>query len=188
MRAFLQERHLKFTPSEREVEAAWTIAYVAFEQGGPLTKDAVMKMLFSIAIRELAPRLKRYSWTVEHCRKAMLFTSDRPVMYWRQRSARDRYEGVGIETADETRIPITPNDLLVVRRSGGGKASRNVQPKRFERVNASVASQCHEFVVATTHQIRTLGIAPARASPTGHAVRHRTGIPGFARRTAGAHR
>jgi hypothetical protein len=156
IRAFLEERHLRFPPSEREVEAAWTLAYVMFNKGGPLTKGEVMRMLFGIAIRELAPRLERYSWTVEHCRKPLLFSSDRPVMHWRRPSPRDRYEGIGLETADETRMPLTPNDLLVIRRSDVETAIQQVQPKRFDRVNMDIASQCHEFVIATPSMARDL--------------------------------
>jgi Protein of unknown function (DUF4238) len=158
VRAFLEERHLRFPPSGREVEAAWTFAYVMFNNGGPLTKNEVMRMLFGIAIRELAPRLERYSWTVEHCRKPILFSSDRPVMNWRERSPRDRYEGIGLETADETRMPLTPNDLLVIRNSGAEPAIQQVQPKRFRRVNMDIASQCHEFVIATPSMARDLGL------------------------------
>ena len=44
-------------------------------------------------------------WSVEQCRKPMLLTSDRPVMCWRPFSARDRLEGIGIETAPEVRMP-----------------------------------------------------------------------------------
>jgi hypothetical protein len=95
IRAFLTERWLRFPPSDSEVEGAWTIAYVALRQGEPPSKDEVIAMLLNIAIRELAPRLARFHWTVEHCRKPMLFTSDRPVMCWRARSQRDKYEGIG---------------------------------------------------------------------------------------------
>lgn len=156
IRAFLEQEHLRFPPSDREVEAAWTFAYVMFNKGGPLTKSEVMRMLFNIAIRELAPRLERYSWIVEHCRKPILFTSDRPVMNWRKPSPRDLYEGIGLETADETRMPLTPNDLLVIRNSGTGTAIQQVQPKRFDHVNMDVASQCHEFVIATPNMVREL--------------------------------
>jgi hypothetical protein len=160
MRTFLTEHHLRFVPSDREVEAAWTLAYVSLNQGGPLSKDEVISMLLGIATRELGPRLERYSWTVEHCRKPMLFTSDRPVMCWRPRSIRDRYEGIGIETADEIRMPLGPHNLLVMRRTGVDAGSEQVQPRRFERVNAGVASQCHEFVVAKRSSAQALEYLP----------------------------
>lgn len=158
IRAYLKQRHLRSAPSDREVEAAWTLAYVAFNYGGPLTKDETMRMLFDIAIRELAPRLDRYSWVVEHCRKPILFTSDRPVMFWRRPSPSDSYEGIGLETADEIRMPLTPSDLLVVRHSGVDMPVQQVQPRRFERVNADLVPQCHEFVVATPGRVGALAL------------------------------
>lgn len=160
MRAFLTERHLRFPPSDREVEGAWTIASAVLGREEPPSKDDVVGTLLGIAVREIGPRLAKFHWTVEHCRKPMLFTSDRPVMCWRPRSPRDKYEGIGVETADEIRMPLTPNDLLVIRRVGLDAGIEQVQPRRFERVNAAVASQCHEFVVATASYDRKLELLP----------------------------
>jgi hypothetical protein len=122
-----------------------------------------MAILLGAAVREIAPRLGRFHWTVEHCHRPMLFTSDRPMMCWRPRSVRDEYEGVGVETAEEIRMPLTPQDLLVIRRIGVDGAIERVQPRRFERVNAAVASQCHEFVVATPDRARSLELLPLAA-------------------------
>jgi hypothetical protein len=160
IRAFLTERHLRFPPSDREVEAAWTFAYVTLNNGEPLGKDEVMAILLGVAVREIGPRLARFHWTVEHCRRPMLFTSDRPVMCWRPRSARDEYEGIGVETAEEIRMPLTPQDLLVIRPVGLDGGIQQVQPRRFERVNAAVASQCHELVVTTPSRARSLELLP----------------------------
>jgi len=160
IRAFLTERWLRFPPSDNEVEGAWTIASVTLRQGEPPSKDEVIAMLLNIAIRELAPRLARFHWTVEHCRKPMLFTSDRPVMCWRPRSQRDKYEGIGIENAEEIRMPLTPHDLLVIRPIGVDGRIEQVQPRRFERVNAAVVSQCHEFIVAAPSRMRDLQTLP----------------------------
>lgn len=160
IRAFLTERWLGFPPSDNEVEGAWTIAAFALRAGEPPSKDETISMLLNIAIRELAPRLTEYHWTVEHCRKPMLFTSDRPVMCWRPRSPRDKYEGIGIGNADEIRMPLTPYDLLVIRPVGVDRGIERVQPRRFERVNAAVASQCHEFIVATPSRTVELQLLP----------------------------
>ncbi len=160
MRTFLTEHHLRFIPSDREVEAAWTIAYVSLNRGEPLSKDEVVRMMLNLAIRRLGPQLERYKWTVQHCRKPMLFTSDRPVMCWRPRSIRDHYEGIGIGNAEEVRLPITPQDLLLIRRTGTDSGVEHIQPRRFERVNAGIASQCHEFVVATRNSAQTLEYLP----------------------------
>ncbi len=163
IRAFLTEHWLKFPPSDSEVDGAWTIAYVALREGEPLSKDEVIATLLNVAVRVLAPRLAGFHWTVEHCHKPMLFTSDRPVMCWRPRSERDRYEGIGIENSDEIRMPISPHDLLVIRAIGGISDVEHVQPRRFERVNAAVSSQCHEFVVAAPSRVRELRLLPLAA-------------------------
>ena len=160
IRTFLAEKHLRCPPSDREVEAAWTYAYVTFNQGEPPSKDEVMGILLGSAVKEIGPRLARYGWIVEHCRKPMLFTNDRPVMCWRPRSLRDRFEGVGVETAEEIRMPLTPQNLLVIRPTGGANGIEDVQPRRFDRVNAAVASQCHEFVVATPGSAERLKLLP----------------------------
>jgi hypothetical protein len=165
IRTFLTERWLRFPPSDSEVEGAWTIAYVALREGEPSGKDEMIAMLVDIAVNEIAPRLIKFHWTVERCRKPLLFTSDRPVMSWRPRSSRDKYEGIGLENAREIRMPLTPNYLLVIRPIGVDGGIEQVQPRRFERVNDAVASQCHEFVVAAPSRIgelRTLKIATHR--------------------------
>jgi len=65
-----------------------------------------------------------------------------------------------VETAQEIRLPLTPHDLLVLRPTGLGAGIRKVQPRRFERVNAGVASQCHEFVVAAPSRVPQLTFLP----------------------------
>jgi len=160
IRAFLAERWLKFPPSDSEVDGAWTIAYATLNKGEPQTKDEVMAMLLDIAIRVLAPRLASFNWTVEHCHSPMLFTNDRPVMCWRPRSPRDRYEGVGLDNAEEIRMPLTPRDLLFIRPVGLDGGVERVQPRRFEQVNAAVSSQCHEFVIAAPGRIQELQLLP----------------------------
>jgi hypothetical protein len=123
-----------------------------------------MRILLGIAVQEIAPRLRGFHWTVEHCRQPMLFTSDRPVMCWRPRSDRDEYEGIGVDTADEIRMPLTLQDLLVIRRRVGlNRGIEQVQPRRFERVNAAVASQCKEFIVTTPDRARSLERFPMAA-------------------------
>ena len=156
VRRFLTERHLRFAPSDSEVEGAWTIASVSLNQGSLPSREETFARSLDVAVTQLAPRLARMHWSVEHCRKPMLFTSDRPVMSWRLPTPRDRIEGIGIETAQEVRFPITPAELLVMRPRGGATAIIEVQPKRFERVNQDIAAQCHEFVVATRQRLRQL--------------------------------
>ena len=59
---------------------------------------------------------------------------------------RDHHEGVRIDTATEIRMQLTPYDLLAMRPDGFDLGVIEVQPKRFQRVNGGVASQCHEFL------------------------------------------
>ena len=165
VRTFLAERHLKFDPSEGEVEGAWShLAYVLKDDNMP-TREQMLEISIGIATGKLAPILGKMGWSVEHCQSPKLFTSDRPVMSWRTPSLRDSYEGMGIDTAEEIRFPIGPRDLLVMRPSEQNHGPRVVQSRRFERVNADVALQCHELVVATPSVeglIRSLPLAPHR--------------------------
>jgi hypothetical protein len=55
MRAFLTERYLRFEPSDREVEGAWTVACVALNNGEPPGKNE--GTLLGVAVQEIAPRL-----------------------------------------------------------------------------------------------------------------------------------
>jgi len=43
----------------------------------------MLSIMLKVAVTELAPRLEKMQWTVEHCSVPMLMTSDRPVMMWR---------------------------------------------------------------------------------------------------------
>jgi hypothetical protein len=165
MRTYLTERHLKSEPSDSEVEGAWTLAYGALKNGPPPSKDETLAVSLDAAVRVIAPTLARLRWSVEHCRKPILFTSDRPVMCWQAPSARDHYEGVGIDTATEIRMPLTPYDLLAMRPDGFNLGVVDVQPKRFQRINAGVATQCHEFLLslpARQAELRQLPLASYR--------------------------
>jgi hypothetical protein len=156
IRRYLSERHLGFAPSDAEVEGAWTIAYAALNQGDLPTREQMLAMSLGMAVTEFAPRLGRMQWSVEHCRTPILMTSDRPVMNWRPASRRDRFEGIGIETAEEVRLPLAPNELLVMRHVASDGPMTEVQVGRFKNVNRDIGAQCHEFVVATRQRAREL--------------------------------
>ncbi len=66
-----------------EVEAAWTMVQYATDQDNPPSRDEMLSIMLKVAVTELAPRLEKMQWTVEHCSVPMLMTSDRPVMMWR---------------------------------------------------------------------------------------------------------
>jgi hypothetical protein len=156
VRRFLVEKHLGFRPSDAEVGAAWTIVTYVLDSGDPPSRDEVLGMALEAAVKELAPRLSNMKWTVETCRKRILFTSDRPVMYWRPESYRDAFEGIGLENADEVRFPLDPCSLLVCRRRGDESTPTKVEPKRFIEVNKDIAAQCFEFVVAGPSRVDRL--------------------------------
>jgi hypothetical protein len=165
VRSFLAERWLRQVPSDSEVEGAWTYAYVSLQKGAPPNKNEVMEMLLGIAVTEIEPRIAKFHWKVEHCRKPMLLTSDRPVMYWRPRGPMDNWEGIGLDDAVEIRMPITPQDLLVIRPVGLDAGIEQVQPRRFDRVNLDVSSQCHEIVIGAESRfskLEQIKLAPHR--------------------------
>lgn len=61
-------------------------------------------------------------------------------------------------------MPLTPQDLLVIRRQIGLDGGiEQVQPRRFERVNAAVASQCKDFIVTTPDRAQSLELFPMAA-------------------------
>lgn len=147
MRAFLRQHHLRFDPSEAELEAAWSLAAYQLNDADPPSRDEELGVLHDIAIKQIAPRFENYSWAVEHCSRPMLMTSDRPVMAWRPPSRKDAYEGIGLDGAVEIRFPITPTHLLVMQRHGSQYGIRQVQSKRFQRVNSGIASQCQSQLI-----------------------------------------
>lgn len=156
VRRFLAEVYLGFTPEDSEVEGAWTVVTYMMSMGDLPTSDETLGIALDAAVKEYAPRLATLTWTVETCRKAILFTNDRPVMCWRPKSYRDRFEGLGLDNADEIRVPLEPHSLLVLRRGGSDTALVRVEPKRFAQVNVDIAAQCFEFVVARRNRINDL--------------------------------
>jgi hypothetical protein len=158
VRRFLTERHLGFPPEDSEVEGAWTLASYVLGHGQAPTRDESLQTGIQIALEQLGPRLGRMSWTLECCRKSILITSDRPVMFWRSKSVRDQIEGIGLEGAEEIRFPLDPGNMLVLRHAAANGVKREkVEPKRFVQVNSDVASQCFEFIVGRPTQARKLG-------------------------------
>lgn len=156
VRRFLAEEYLGFAPEDAEVECAWILVTHAMDTGDLPTSDETFTMAMDVALKEIAPRLGQLRWTVETCRKPILFTSDRPVMCWRPKSYRDRFEGLGLDNADEIRMPLDPRSLLILRRSVHGVTPVRVEPKRFAQVNVDIAAQCFEFVSTRRHRIGDL--------------------------------
>ena len=113
--SYLVDHHLGFTPSDNEVEAAFDFASVALRDRSVLTREFSMEMMFR-SVAEVAPRLARLEWCVEHDRKERFITSDAPLVLWRTPTPRDQIEGLGVEKAEEIRFPLDPAKQLVLSR------------------------------------------------------------------------
>jgi len=157
VRRFLAEKHLGFEPRDAEVEGAWSIVSYVLSHGGPPTRDEMFNMAVDLAVKEYAPKFSRMVWAVETCRKRILFTSNRPVMCWRPKTFRDRFEGISIDNANEIRLPLRPDSMLVLRRQAEGQGLVRVEPRRFAQVNIDIAAQCFNFVVTRPRRIGDLG-------------------------------
>lgn len=145
-------------PDDAEVYAAWT--FVNGAPTGTLTHDDALRMSMDIAIKEIAPRLQTRDWTVRKFRQPALMTNDCPVHPWRQPTENPRPGGVGIETADEVRFPLTPGALLVMTRPG--QAASNASTRS---INAEICRQCHHFVVASPQDKPALDSIELRKRP-----------------------
>jgi hypothetical protein len=128
-------------PDDAEVYAAWSFVTGAPE--GTLTRDDALKISMDTA-KMIAPRLEARDWTVRKFRKPALMTNDCPVHPWRRPTKNPRPGGVGIDTADEVRFPLSPGTLLVMTRPG--EAASNASTRS---INAEICKQCHQFVVAS---------------------------------------
>jgi hypothetical protein len=162
VRRFLRDVHLGFEPSDSEVEGAWSLAGFTIGQGHLPSREELLETSLDIAVSKVAPALEMMHWSVETCRRANLLTSDRPIMYWRPPSPQDNYRGIGLFGAVETRVPLTPSTLLVVRRTSDAPLLQRVEPKRFDAVNRTTLAQCFEFVVGTLAHNRQLSQASLR--------------------------
>lgn len=142
--SYLADRHLGFTPTDSEVEGAWTFATVALQERARLTPEFSMRMMMDM-VGGLAPLLAALHWCVEHDRKERFITSDTPVVLWRAPTHRDRFEGFGIDSADEIRFPLDPAKQLVLSKTARSLTVR-VTPARSAACNQDVALACHHFV------------------------------------------
>lgn len=167
VRQYLTHEHLGFAPDDREVEGAWTVASYMLAQGDLPTREALLGISLDIAVSQLAPAIEAMWWSVVTCRKPILLTSDRPVMYWRTPSDRDDIEGVGLLGAVEVRFPLTPRSLLVLRPVRVTPSVQRVDAERFDAVNRTTGAQCFEFILGTaTQQQRLAGLTLDRRRPS----------------------
>lgn len=78
---YLTVEHLRSTPRESEVQAAFDYATVALREPDVLTAEFAMDMMLR-SVEHLVPTLDELEWTVEHERKGRLITSDTPLVIW----------------------------------------------------------------------------------------------------------
>ena len=101
-----------------------------------------------VAVTQIAPRLETMNWTVHKFRGAPLISSDSPVHSWRRPTQDSEPRGIGIETADEVRFPLTPGALLIMDRK-----PRTSTPQWSNRsppaINTEIARRCHQFIFGT---------------------------------------
>jgi hypothetical protein len=153
---YLEHRHLGFPSDEVEVEAAWTfvngVAAMFPEEAKTISRVENISLAMQSAIGNVLPVVLDLSWTVQRSRKPNLITSDRPISNWRKPGKLDQFEGVRIGTAEETRIPIGPRHLLILRKNGPRWSSEEVEPSRFYLANEDVADRCSTIVIASRHR------------------------------------
>jgi len=118
--------------------------------GGPgiPTLDEVMAVSMDVAVKSVEPRLEAMKWCVHRYNRPVLMTSDRPVSAWRHQDPGAPPGGVGVETADAVRFPLSPRALLLLTSEKAGSPSRAAD-HRHQAVNDETGRHCQHFVVAT---------------------------------------
>ena len=67
-----------------------------------------------VAIDELTIIFFQMAWKLVRFAAPCLFTSDHPVLYWREPDRLSPFMGIGPATANEIRIPLSPSAVLVL--------------------------------------------------------------------------
>lgn len=87
-------------------------------------------------------------------------------MLWRRPSAADRYQGFGVDNAEEIRFPLDAGHQLVLT-TDPRPATTRVEPDRVRACNADLAANCHKFIVGhPDHQQRLREVTLADRRPT----------------------
>ena len=142
---YLAVEHLRFTPRESEVQAAFDFATVALREPDVLTPEFAMALMLR-SIEQLVPALGELEWTIEHERKGRLITSGTPLVTWRPPSPRDAFEGIGIGNAHEIRFPLDPAKQLILSRRRR-PASVRITTDRVFSCNLDMIAGCHRMII-----------------------------------------
>ena len=143
MHSYFRDIHLHFEPEAAELQGALDLVHGLSAMGLP-TKDQRMQLMFDTAVKELAPRLGAWQWSIEKCRKPLLGTCDRLPIIWHPERESEAYQGSGLLDADELWCPISSSTLLVLRKTGSEQVCE-VEPKRFRFVNGHLARHCYRM-------------------------------------------
>lgn len=161
---YLEKVHLGFRPTDSEAQAAFEFAEYVMRTPDLLTTEfAIQTMLRTVPT--LRARILQRSWTLEIARKPRLIAADAPVVIWRAPTARDRYEGVGVDNAEEIRFPIDSGKQIVLRPDNVPERTVTIEPARVRSCNSDIAAGCHHFVVGHPDRPRVLehvDLAPKR--------------------------
>ena len=151
---YLEVVHLGFKPSDSEAEGAWVYVDQWLKNMTEPPDQFAMRMMLT-QTQALVPRIDAFNWTIELDRKESLITSDTPVVIWRAPSARDDFQGVGVDNADELRLPLDPGKQLVLTRRKRTPTAR-ITPERARACNTDMAGASHRFVVGRPDRRATL--------------------------------
>ena len=148
IREFLVEHWGTSNPTPGEIAGARTYAEIFRHKdfSDDFSLD-VVKMTDTMDI--MSDLLKAFTWRVERMPKAELLTSDAPVVYWRKRSPKDKFEGIGPTGAEEIWFPLDPLHLLVLAKTPGKLGLWKMSTKRLTFVNREIASRCYEAIIGS---------------------------------------
>jgi hypothetical protein len=136
-------------PDESEVEAAWSFVCGELGMSGMSTAALAHSVAVDVAVTQIAPRLETMNWTMHRFRGAPLISSDSPVHLWRRPTKDPEPRGVGIETADEVRFPLSPSALLVMDRGPRRSSTPQWSTRKPRAINTEIARRCHQFIFGT---------------------------------------
>ncbi|MGF2943597.1 DUF4238 domain-containing protein [Mycobacterium sp. Lab-001] len=149
VRDFLRDLDGGAEPDDSEVEAAWSFVCGELAMYGTSTGAVKRSASVDAAVTRIAPSLETMTWTVHKFRGAPLISSDSPVHSWRRRAQDVEPRGIGIETADEVRFPLSPSALLIMHRGPRKGSTPQWSSRKPVAINTEIARQCHQFIIGT---------------------------------------
>ena len=149
VRDYLRDLDGGAEPDDSEVEGAWSFVCGELAMFGESTAAPAHSAAVDAAVTQIAPRMETMNWTVHKFHGPVLISSDSPVHLWRQPTQDPQPRGVGIETADEVRFPLSPSALLVMDRGPRRGSTPQRSRRRPRAINAEIARRCHQFIFGT---------------------------------------